>query len=972
MEERTIDKPAQYLERIEAALGSMSLLGPRDLMAYLNKPAPDFQTLPDPEIFTVMDLLLSKDANHPARLRFAGLIREWDNQKESIWGGNTPRNTAERRTKIYELLKLDDALKVRVDSLIPFFSIDEPLIIAESHADWYDPKPGIRDYYWLTYRRYLQAVRGWKERSLIGLDNDTRAVLECLSNPEASEAYGSRGLVMGYVQSGKTANFAGVIARAADAGYRLIVVLAGTWNILRNQTQRRLDKELLGKEMLVNDESYQERRPRDWNEFLEHGFDPIQRGQYGWQRLTRPDIDFKSLKSAIDNLEFERREKGLPLYHPANLHALPAKLLVVKKNRGILKKLVKDLKLLRTKLADLPALVIDDESDQAGLNTAVPGLNKVGSKERSKTNEVIVELLRLFPRGQYVGYTATPYANALVDADDPEDLFPKDFIVSLDRPAGYMGVLDFFDPTAVYEDLKKSDYSQREIAFIRRVENAQSEDDSDLKRALQSYVLSGGLKLYRQAMDPSRYSFRHHTMLIHTSSSTTSQSDLADRVVRLWNQCAFNGPTGRAALKKLWEDDFSLVSHEQGKKESSPSSFDELVPFLAEAISLVETGSRCVMVVNHYSKEVPDFGEQAVWKIIVGGNKLSRGYTVEGLTISYYRRVTSTADTLMQMGRWFGFRQGYKDLVRVFLGVNEGRKGDIDLVGMFKQTCLMEERFRQEITRYVRVPGKKRITPRQIPPLISVIGGLPPTARNKMFNATIKDRNYGGRWSQPTLIATGSGLDENLKTTAHLLVGAQHHRAVLGGKTSAPKPRTASMDSIVFEVSTSDVIKFLTDYNWLESQYKNDQRPVDIQLQIEFLQKQNHGISKWFVIAPQRQQSYGNDLQLPGVEPLTVKHRRRLEGRVFQNFGEPAHRMVAEYLVNLAKKDKEHLDAPNAETQGLLDLHRGVLLLYPVREKESDPISVGFEILFPANTLAYETNFTVKKKSDPSQLTVPV
>jgi hypothetical protein len=141
---------------------------------------------------------------------------------------------------------------------------------------------------------------------------------------------------MGYVQSGKTANFTGVVARAADAGYRLIIILAGTWNILRNQTQRRLDKELLGKELLQNDESYTLRHPKDWDEFLQHGGDPAELGHFGWQRLTRPDLDFKRLKSAIDNLEFEKRDSALPLYHPNNLHSLRVKLLVVKKHSVII------------------------------------------------------------------------------------------------------------------------------------------------------------------------------------------------------------------------------------------------------------------------------------------------------------------------------------------------------------------------------------------------------------------------------------------------------------------------------------------------------------------------------------------------------------------------------------------------------------------------------------------------------------
>jgi hypothetical protein len=230
------------IERIEAALGSMTLLGPRGLADYLRQPTPDFSTASQSEVSELIDLILSDDPNHPSTLRFSSLLREWDNSKDA-WVAGTPRNTAERRSRIHDLLKSDNLLRHRIDSLVPFFRLQEPLIIAEAHQDWYDPKLGVHDYYWRTYKRYLKEKKNWPDLSLMGLDNTTRAVVECLSNPESAEAYSSRGLAMGYVQSGKTANFAGVIARAADAGYRLIIVLAGTWNILRNQTQRRLDKE---------------------------------------------------------------------------------------------------------------------------------------------------------------------------------------------------------------------------------------------------------------------------------------------------------------------------------------------------------------------------------------------------------------------------------------------------------------------------------------------------------------------------------------------------------------------------------------------------------------------------------------------------------------------------------------------------------------------------------------------------------
>jgi hypothetical protein len=815
--------------------------------------------------------------------------------------------------------------------------------------------------------RYLETLKDWKPPALLSLDNSTRAILESLTDPESPDAYSSRGLVMGHVQSGKTANFTGVIARAGDAGYRLIILLAGTWNILRNQTQRRLDKELLGKELLANDPKYQDPHPADWAEFLEHGFNPPEQGHYRWERLTRPEIDFTSLNSAIERLNFERRDPTKPLYHPVNLHSLPAKLLVVKKHSGILSKLLKDIRLLRaeTHFKDLPTLIIDDESDQAGLNTLDPE-KKTPEKERSRTNEAIVELLRVLPRAQYVGYTATPYANALVNPEDPEDLFPKDFIVSLEPPAGYMGISDIFDPTVDHMDLDPRDLREKEIAHIRRVEKADGADDEDLMRALRSYVLAGAVKLYRVAADPIRYRFPHHTMLVHTSSRTAHQEVSADRVKDLWSKCCFNGPTGRDALESLWKADIAPVSAVQGVGEVSPSRFADLVEYLGVTLRRIDSGPHPYLVVNKDSPAAPDFSAGPVWKIFIGGNKLSRGYTVEGLTVSYYRRVTNTADTLMQMGRWFGFRNGYQDLVRIFLGVREGKRGNTDLVALFKQVCLMEQRFRQEITRYVRTPGIRRITPYDVPPLISVVGELPPTSKNKMFNSEVKSRNYGGLWSQPTLAASGAeGIKTNQEALRRLLLSARRReRRELGGVSNQAEKIRA--ESILFFVDNGALASFLGRYQWLEAEFSADSRPRDIQLQIEFLNRAENGVSEWLIIAPQRRDSFGSSFHLDKKADgeMAVKLRARVAGGRFGVFGEPGHRAIAEFLVPVREPSTRVLANPNPDTASLVERKRGVMLLYPVREELDSAITVGFELVYPKNALSTDVAFTVRKRQD--------
>jgi len=960
--------------RILAALGSMENIGPRNLRKYLASPSPDFEQISEKQIDALIDRILDPSPRASVAVRFGDILRHWDNVKQDGWTSGTEHNTRERRQHIHECLAANAALRQRIDDLIPFYRLEEPLIIAREHHDWYNPTEGVA-YYWSTYAKYLREEKRWTKQAVLNLDNSTQAIIECLANPSSAEAYASRGLVMGYVQSGKTANFTGVIARAADAGYRLFIVLAGTWNILRNQTQRRIDKELLGKELLANDETYRTHPPNDWHEFLEHGFDPAERGYFRWERITQPDYDYRRLKAAIDVLEFHRRDPGLPLFDPANLRSTAAKLLVIKKHSGILSKLIKDFGLIRTRITDLPALIIDDESDQAGVNTVAPITGALGQQRRSPTNDQIVQLLKLFPRGQYVGYTATPYANALIDPEDTEDLFPKDFIVSLDRPGGYMGISDFFDPETVYSDLDVTDFKEAEIAFIRRVEDPIGSDDEDLKLALRSYVLSGALKLYRQQNQPEEFLYRHHTMLVHISARTSDHHAAASRIERLWDECAFSTAHGLAALEELWRSDFRPVTAAQEPTLSMPSEFKQLHRFLTDAIAAITRAGRLTMILNYDSPDAPDFGAGPVWRIIVGGNKLSRGYTIEGLTVSYYRRVAGTADTLMQMGRWFGFREGYRDLVRVFLGVEEGRNKS-DLVELFKNICRLEERFREEIKRYVRGLDTPRITPRDIPPLIQVTGQMRPTARNKMFNAIIRSRNYGGRWSQPTLVAADTaGIRANHEALRKLLCASKP----VGDKSQLKGIRSDDVEeqftAHLYKSKVPDVLHFIQSFHWLRDDYSYPTRPADIGLQIEFLEKQAHEITSWLVLLPQRHDSWGPPFVLDEtLPPLSVKKRKRIEKRGWQQFGEPIHRRFSSWLSRVAPSSKSvSLKSAEEPARSLQDRHMGILLIYPVREEEADSTqaALGYEVLYPENKLGFDINFSVRKKSDPEAVVIP-
>ncbi len=304
------------------------------------------------------------------------------------------------------------------------------------------------------YRDYLLHVRDWPADNVTSLDLATTGVVERLADPTRAQAHQSKGLVVGYVQSGKTANFTGVVAKSIDAGYRLVIVMTGTIEMLRSQTQRRMDMEMVGRQNILGDLSPEEA--------VAAGVD--YQDDDAWIRTFRRLRRRRSSKPKIRRLthhhmDYQKQFKTLKIerFEPADrsttrrICSARARLAVVKKNAAVLKKLVNDIKANKTAFAEIPVLIIDDESDQASVNTVDPEKVRAAKaegkeiKERRAINEHIAAMLDLMPRAQYVGYTATPFANVFVDPTDPQGIFPKDFVIGLRRPDGYMGVDDFHD-----------------------------------------------------------------------------------------------------------------------------------------------------------------------------------------------------------------------------------------------------------------------------------------------------------------------------------------------------------------------------------------------------------------------------------------------------------------------------------------------------------------------------------------------
>jgi hypothetical protein len=702
------------------------------------------------------------DENDSALTQARMALAKWDNQDEYLGrdGVATSPRTQDRRAAIYTCLGLTAEVAAAFTTRVEVFEVPS-VVISKVFEPWYANERKLRtSVYWDDYEAYLRDTKKWPASSITSLDETTTEVIERLSRPTRPEAKQTKGLVVGYVQSGKTANFTGVVAKGIDAGYRLIIVLTGTIEILRAQTQRRMDMELMGVENILagqdpNDPAvakeldYQQDEEWKAERFVKHGDALTLPGVVEIARVTSHRSDYKRLPQAMTKLKFARKNKQKPLNEEENLFHSGAYVAVIKKNPAPLKKLIQDLKPLKNDLAELPVLIIDDESDQASVDTTNPAKWKKGSAEnrkRTTINQLITEILEICPRAQYIGYTATPFANVFVDPDDERDLFPADFVLSLHRPPGYMGVQEFHDVGKRWDDEEKSVANSNELAHIRPLVGDKDTDPvgriEELQEALDAWVLSGAIKKYRESNSDLRY--RHHTMLVHESVKKDDHADTAADVRSLWSKAKFNSAEGFARLEKLFADDFHPVMEARSSGASVPESFDALKPFIGEALAEITIDGDPVLIVNS-DKEIQaqqkklDFEADKVWRILVGGTQLSRGFTVEGLTVSYFRRKAGQADTLMQAGRWFGFRPGYQDLVRLYIR----RDPQVDLYEAFEALLMDEEAFRAELSQYAGFDddGMPLLEPRQIPPLVSQhLPWLKPTARNKMWNAVIANK----------------------------------------------------------------------------------------------------------------------------------------------------------------------------------------------------------------------------------------
>ncbi|MEU2337549.1 Z1 domain-containing protein [Streptomyces sp. NPDC013172] len=913
----------------------MSRRGPKHF-AKLAFVLADTDELADTDLFHFRDRILAANPGDELLTLWRRKLTAWDFEQSPKWAVTEPR-TSERRTEVYDKLAFGTDLRKALDAAVPVHKEAGPVTISREFQPWYTREQAAnRSFYWTSYERLLRR-KGWSDAAVSSLDEASHAVVERLADPTRDDAYGARGLVVGYVQSGKTANFTGVTAKAIDAGYRLVIVLGGTLNLLRGQTQRRLDMELIGQENILGaadpndpdalvDIDYQD--DEDWPaKFVSFGGRPSVLGAFDIERLTSRDRDYMTLERGISALEFEKSDRTRPLYDPANLHTARARVMVVKKNKSVLEKLVKDLKKIGPILGETPTLIIDDESDQASVNTTDPKKWEDGKVTRTAINGQISKLLNLLPRAQYVGYTATPFANVFIDPGDEEDLFPRDFLISLPRPTEYMGVQDFHD----LDSTEEGD-GEAEKKHVRGIHDSTGDR---LQEALDAFVLSGALKLYRADHGVPSGPFRHHTMLVHESVRMVEHAALARRISAMWDNAAYTGPEGHTRLASLFDKDF--YAYAKGSLPT-PATYGELKPYVSEARRLINKGGTPVIVVNgdserDYAQPDLDFDRTPnVWKILVGGTKLSRGFTVEGLTITYYRRTTKQADTLMQMGRWFGFRPGYRDLVRLYIGREEslgrGRNAKtVDLYEAFEAICRDEELFRGELARYAAlVDGHPQVTPAQIPPLVAQhLSWVKPSARNKMFNAELVEIRSPGKPIEPAAYPqdpqmTGRNTDRWKSVLAAL--GGTQTTCVLPPDASSPLSRSFQAATAV--IPHTRLLSVLSSLEWEEGNVLAPHLTYLSQLDGRLAR-----VDDWLVIAPQRAQRNRIEATVLDKGPFSLFRRSRQSNKLsFGRISGLEHRQYAQRLI----------DQPGEVPAGnnALGPHRGVVLLYPVIDAQQD------------------------------------
>lgn len=556
---------------------------------------------------------------------------EWLQDKIVEYAGPDPRLTEEHYSLIRDLVNQ----KIRVVKAEPASMIStkehRKNLVSQDRLD-------ANGYYWPRFRQLLEQKLGPSVAK--SLNDDVNRVCLQMPDPLQDSSFLCKGLVIGDVQAGKTNNYTALINKTADLGYKLIVVLTGVTEPLRSQTQRRLDHDFVGQESVAD-------RNSPSTKDVGVGKLPTSQSELTPHSLTDAKLDFESRNRV-----------------PMAAQNSPV-LVVTKKHKTRLESILRWMQSQCGEVSgkfDYPTLVIDDEADNASVDTS-------DYDEDPKTiNKLIRSIVSTCSKVTYVGYTATPFANVFIDpdadADGMVDLFPSHFIVCLNSPSTYCGGHFFYSTDN--DTFAESAYVRRYIydceSFIPLTHKADLKPTAippSMKEALASFFVAAAIKDIRR--QKGLLSERFDSCLINVSRLTHVQTDLgvpvSEYVEELWTDARTgltDGPHFQR-MKKVFIQHYKSVV---GVKET----WDEV----RRALSEMERPA--VKIIHYHNKDQLDYADpQAPTKVVaIGGFKLSRGLTLDGLTVSYFYRRSMMYDTLMQMARWFGYREGYRDLLRLY------------------------------------------------------------------------------------------------------------------------------------------------------------------------------------------------------------------------------------------------------------------------------------------------------------------
>lgn len=869
-----------------------------------------------------------------------------------------------------------DAIKLKNDLLSMYSVKIDTFQILEGRER---REPWLKDFranqkskwgFWTRYAEYLEKQKKFAPSVILQLDELTDKVLDKLFNPQRTEIQiAKKGLVVGQVQSGKTANYTGLICKAADAGFNLIVVLAGIHNNLRSQTQNRIDEGFLG-------------------------FDTQYERAYTMNKTTKIGVGLiPGFENAIANSYTTSLEKGDFTSRATNtagfnFNAPQPILLVVKKNASVLKRLYSWLNTQATddKITNKSLLIIDDEADNASINTNIKDLDPTA------INSNICKIISLFNRSAYVGYTATPFANIFIPQND-DDLFPRDFIINIPAPTNYIGPEKVFGTSIIPDDtdndllpivcpVKDSDFFVPKGHKKDADKPTFSDIPESLKTAVKCFIVTCAIRIARGQGS------KHNSMLIHISRFQIWQNHIKELVEDLFNyykhEIEANDPAIYEEFRRILEEDTAnynsyktvtaKIQHSKYSdidKNLTVHPWDEIKPLLYKAVQKIEVKS-----INGSSGDCLTYYDNektGISVIAIGGDKLSRGLTLEGLSVSYFLRASKMYDTLMQMGRWFGYRPGYVDLCRLFTSE--------ELNEWFRHITIASEELRSDFDYLANING----TPEDYSLKIrNSPGQLQITSVSKMRYTKQIEVSWAGRLIETYQLPMDKGIKKrNLISTDNFL-------------SAQGIPEHKGNNYLWRNVSPDDICDYLSKFKVADSLKK-----VDLELISNYIQDlvRESELTSWRVVLMNKKESTESKHTFSNGLTVGCFDRNRADDTDWNTYYIRKNHIVGNQkdefidldsdLLEAAlertkqiKKNWENKDypAPEIVRQEFRPRTNPLLLIYPlnpvcanVLDKQgnirsgtisynvTDEPFIGFVISFPGSGKQYAISYTVNQ-----------